>query len=123
MTKEKASTPTKATPQAQPDSNLAIISMILGVVSLTGPGLLLGIPAIVTSSIALKRNLSSRGLSIVGLVTGIISTTLSIIFLAFLAFLVVWGINHPEEFDQNYQTPGQSEQSDPSDQTYHGSST
>ncbi|MDN5275218.1 MAG: hypothetical protein JWP06_1119 [Candidatus Saccharibacteria bacterium] len=121
MTKEKAPTPTNVTPQPQSDSNLAIVSMILGVVSLTGPGLLLGIPAIVTASIALKRNVSSRGLSIVGLVTGIISTTLSVIFLAFLTFLVIWGINHPEQFDQQqYQTPQQ--QTDQT-QTYGGSRT
>ena len=93
----------------QPDSNLAIISMVLGVVSLTGPGLLLGIPAIITASIALKKDVGGRGLSIAGLVTGIISTVLSLIFVAFVAFWIAWGINHPEDFDQHNMTPQQNE--------------
>jgi O-antigen/teichoic acid export membrane protein len=85
------------TQQQQGDSNLAIVSMVLGVVSLTGPGLLLGIPAIITSSIALKRKLAGRGLAIAGLVTGIVSTVFSLLFCIFMAFLIMWSIAHPEQ--------------------------
>lgn len=111
MTKEEkvSTSPTPQTP-VQPEGGLALVSMILGVVSLTGPGLLLGIPAIVTGVIALKKNQGSRGLSITGLVTGVVSTVVSLLFLTFMAFLIIWGINHPEEFDQPYyQIPEQSE--------------
>ena len=108
MIKDKHPHPTAPDPQAQNDSGLAVVSMVLGVISLTGPGLILGIPAIVTASIALKKNLGGRGLSIAGLVTGIISTVLSVLFLSFLAFLIVWGVNHPGEFDQQYLFPQQN---------------
>ena len=49
--------PKKESPTVQPQSEgtLAIVSLVFGVVSLTGPGLLLGIPAIVTGVIALKE--------------------------------------------------------------------
>jgi len=120
MTKEHSPTPVTSRPQpqaqAQPDSGLSIVSMILGITSLTGPGLLLGIPAIITGSIALKKNLGGRGLSITGLVTGIISTVLSILFLTFIAFLIVWGVNRPGDFEQQL-LPEETEQPYGSSQT------
>jgi hypothetical protein len=88
-----------AVAQKQEDSSLAIVSVILGIISLTGPGLLLGIPAIVTGTIALKKKLAGRGLAITGLVTGIVSTVLSLLFCLFLVFLISWGVSHPEEFE------------------------
>ena len=87
MTEKKAPTST------QPDSSLAIASMVLGVVSLTGPGLLLGIPAIVLAIIALKKNAAGRGLSIAGLVTGIVSTVFSLLFIAFLVIMMIVSAN------------------------------
>ena len=93
-----------AVAQKQEDNSLAIISMVLGIVSLTGPGLLLGIPAIVTSIIALKKKLAGRGLAITGLITGIVSTVLSLLFCLFMVFLIAWSIAHPGEL-QNGQSP------------------
>jgi O-antigen/teichoic acid export membrane protein len=111
MTKEELTPSAKHRVSEQPDSGLAIVAMILGVVSLTGPGLLLGIPAIVTGIIALKRSNVNRALSITGLVTGIISTVLSVLFLTFIAFIIGWAANHPEEFQpEYYQTPEFNEQ-------------
>jgi hypothetical protein len=108
---------TKQTPppaaQSQSDSTLAIISMVFGVMSLTGPGLLLGIPAIIIAIIALKKNKGSRGLSITGIVTGIVSTVASILFIVFMGFLINWSINHPEEFNQEKGLPEQFEQESP----------
>ena len=64
MTK-KAETPvepeTVKTVEVKPDSSLAIMSMVFGVVSLSGPGLFFGIPAIIMGSIALKRKQGERG--------------------------------------------------------------
>jgi len=89
-----------AVSQTQEDSStLAVVSMVLGIVSLTGPGLFLGIPAIVTAIIALKKKLAGRGLAITGLVTGIVSTVVSLLFCIFMVFLITWGITHPEEFN------------------------
>jgi hypothetical protein len=91
-----------AVSQKQEDSStLAIVSMVLGIVSLTGPGLFLGIPAIVTGIIALKKKVTGRGLAITGLVTGIVSTVLSLIFCTFMVLLITWGIAHPEEFNNS----------------------
>lgn len=108
MTKEHVA----VTQKPQEDSNLAIVSMVLGVVSMTGPGLLLGIPAIITASIALKKKLAGRGLAIAGLVTGIISTVLSLLFFAFMAFLIMWSVAHPEELHDNRMPGGWSERED-----------
>ncbi len=98
----------------QPDSPLAIISMVLGVTSLMGPGLLLGLPAIVLAIIALRRNAGGKNLSIAGLVTGAISTILSLLFIAFVIFLIQWSGDHPEEF---YEYEQQQEQTLESTQT------
>lgn len=116
MTKEHVA----VTQKPQEDSNLAIVSMVLGVVSMTGPGLLLGIPAIITASIALKKKLAGRGLAIAGLVTGIISTVLSLLFFAFMAFLIMWSVAHPEELHDN-RMPG--DWSEREDIPYHPSQT
>jgi hypothetical protein len=88
----------------QEDNSLAIISMVLGIVSLTGPGLILGIPAIVTAIIALKKKLAGRGLAITGLITGIVSTIISLLFCLFMAFLIIWSIAHPNN-PNNEQSP------------------
>ncbi len=115
MIKDENQTQLRSAPQPTPtesESTLPIVSMVLGVVSLTGPGLLLGIPAIITASIALKRKLGNKGLSITGLVTGIVSTVISFLFLLFMVFLMVWGINYPEGSNNypHYKHPQQSEQ-------------
>ncbi len=89
------------------DSALAIVSMVLGVTSLTGPGLLFGIPAIILASIAIKRNEPNRGLSITGLVTGIISTIVSFFFLVLIVCAIIWGVNNPE-VDTNSNSHGPS---------------
>jgi Na+/proline symporter len=99
-------------PKKQEDSSLAIVSMVLGIISLTGPGLLLGIPAIVTGIIALKKKVANRGLAITGLVTGIVSTVLSLLFCLFMIFLITWSIAHPGEFENTPRSglPTQEEQ-------------
>jgi O-antigen/teichoic acid export membrane protein len=78
------------------DNALAIISMVLGASSLMGPGLLFGIPAIVLATIALKKDQGERALSITGLVTGIISTVLSLLLIIGIVLLFIWEANHPE---------------------------
>lgn len=97
---------TQAPAPAGQASTLGLASMILGIVSFTGPGLLLGIPAIVMAAIDLKKNTQNRGFAITGLVTGIISTVLSILVIALVVFLSVWSYQHPEDFQNYYnETP------------------
>jgi O-antigen/teichoic acid export membrane protein len=99
------------TTPAKQDNSLAIVSMVLGIVSLTGPGLLLGIPAIITASIALKQKRDGRGMSIAGLATGIISTVLSLLFIVLIITLAIWSAAHPEDFESSPSThKHQSEQ-------------
>lgn len=102
-------------PQASSDETLAIISLVLGLISLTGPGLILGIPAIITGSIALKKHQAGRGLSIAGLVSGIVSTVMSILFGVIIIFAFIWGLNHPES------TPMEHHQNN--SQLHHGGTT
>ena len=96
---------------ATSDNSLAITSMILGIVSLTGPGLLLGIPAIITGAIALRRNGTNRGMSLTGLITGIVSTVFSILFIGFFLFMMMVGILGDSGY---YDTPSYDHSGDSS---------
>src|SRR5258705_5745519 len=58
-TEEPGAVPKQA-PAPQP-SSLGLASMILGIVSFTGPGFLLGIPAIIMAAIDLKKQPANRG--------------------------------------------------------------
>ncbi len=82
----------KESKPASEHSNLAIVSMVLGIVSLTGPGLFLGIPAIVLAIIALKKSPADRGMSITGLVTGAVSTLISLLVILFFIFVMIASI-------------------------------
>jgi hypothetical protein len=106
----KTETPiTSAEPIKKNDNTLGIVSLVLGVLSLMGPGLLFGIPAIILGAIAIKRNEGDKGLSITGLVTGIISTVVSLFFVGLIIFGVVWGLNHPEANYDDYRENPQRE--------------
>jgi hypothetical protein len=125
MTDEKQPHETHTPPQApvapvpttQPtqhsDEGLAVVSMVLGIISFTGPGLLTGIPAIITGAIALKKKQGSRGMSITGVVTGAVSTAFSLLVIAAIIWAFLWGWGQPMPAPQNQideQTPGQTEQ-------------
>ena len=104
-------------PQAQPaaqSSALPVVSAVLGIISLTGPGLFFGIPAIITGGIALKKNYRDRGLSLTGLITGIVSTAISILVGIFFIFLFIWAANNPQEFQKEYprDAPGSHQMRD-----------
>lgn len=92
---------TKKPTDKQPDSPLAIASMITGALSLTGPGLILGIPAIILGAVALSKKQPGRNLSIAGIITGAISTVLSIIFIGFMILLFVMAADDPR-FQQDF---------------------
>ena len=96
--------------QAAPQpSSLGLASMILGIVSFTGSGLLLGIPAIIMAAIDLKRQPVNRGFAITGLVTGIISTVVSLLVITLVVFFSIWSYQHPEDFQNYYNdTPQQT---------------
>jgi len=107
-TKEPASPqqPPSAPSTPQTDTSaLAIISAVLGIMSLTGPGLLLGIPAIITGAIALKKKQGERGLSITGLVTGIISTVISFLVIVGLVLLFIFAASREGEIRQGDHYP------------------
>ncbi len=95
----------------QPVSGLGMASMILGIVSFTGPGLILGIPAIIMATIDLKDKTPSRGFAITGLVTGIVSTILSLLVIALVIIFSIWSYDNPDEFQDFYnETPPQTRQ-------------
>lgn len=76
------------TPASQ-DNGLAIASMILGIVSLTGPGFILGIPALILGIVGLKKNHGGQGMSIAGIITGGISTVFSLLFWGFVIYIMI----------------------------------
>lgn len=102
MTKKEVETKPVETVVVKPDNSLAIMSMVFGVVSLSGPGLFFGIPAIIMGAIALRRKQGEKGLSITGIVTGIVSTLISLVFIGLLVFGIIWGMNHPEYQDDTH---------------------
>lgn len=77
------------TPHFQSDDPLAIAALILGAVSFTGLGFITGVPAIILASVALVRKTRSRGLSLAGLIMGIVSTVISIAVVIFFILLVI----------------------------------
>ncbi len=103
--KKPAAKRTAAPVANESNNSLAIVSMVLGVTSLTGPGLLFGVPAIILATIALKKNQGERGLSITGLVTGIISTVLSVLFIIGFVLLIVLGIGLPAPTPEEAPAP------------------
>lgn len=105
---EPANTPEPTSTPAPQVSTLGLASMILGIVSFTGPGLLLGIPAIIMAAIDLKKNSVNRGFAITGLVTGIISTILSLLVIAAVVFFSIWSYQHPEDFQDYYNDTPQT---------------
>ena len=103
-----------AQPTEQQSSALPVVSAVLGIISLTGPGLFFGIPAIITGGIALKKNYRDRGLSLTGLITGIVSTAISILVVIFFVFLFIWAASNPQEFEKQYprDAPGSHQMRD-----------
>lgn len=87
-------------PPQQQESSLSIVSLILGILSLTGFGFLLGIPAIITGGIALKKHQPGRGLSIAGIITGAISTLVSLLAVGFLVYVYMNAATYPEHQQQ-----------------------
>jgi len=106
-------------PAHQGSNTYAVLALVFGLVSLTGFGLILGIPAIILASISLKRGLPEKGLSITGLVTGIISTIFSILFLILVIFAFAWGASHPDEL----QDHGPNERRQTTEQRFESSRT
>lgn len=72
-------------------NDLAIASMVLGISSLIGFGALTGIPAIVLGTMSLK-NPTNRGMGITGIITGIVSTVLTLLAILFLGLVIVLGL-------------------------------
>ena len=95
MKKDEAQEPIQTPVTPPPSNTLAIVSLVMGIISLTGPGLLLGIPAIITGAIALKKKQAERGLSIAGIITGSISTAFSLVLIIIFIAAFIWGLNNP----------------------------
>ena len=72
----------------QQDNGLAVASLVLGITSLTGFGVLTGIPAIITGFMSLK-NPVNKGMGIAGLVMGSISTVLTLFVIFFFILFVI----------------------------------
>jgi len=97
--------PTQASAQVTHSSSngFSIASLILGILSLLGFGLLTGIPAIILGGIALKRRLPEHGMSMAGIITGSIGTLFSLLFIAFL--IAIFAISNDSEY---YNEPSPS---------------
>ena len=77
-------------------NTMALVSMILGILSIFCMGALTGIPAIICGHIARKQFLESpvpqsgEGMAMAGLILGYIMTVLSLLYVIFMV-LVAWG--------------------------------
>lgn len=106
--KAEAPAPAHVTPEKPVnDSGLPLVSMILGIVSLVTFMVFLGIPAIVLGIIGLKKYpTSNRAFSITGIITGIISTLLMILFTIFLVFAVLVGLSEASSSPSTPESDG-----------------
>lgn len=92
-----------AYPQTQQPSGFAITALVLGIVSVTGFGLLTGIPAVIFGSLALNKKQHGRGMSIAGIVTGAVGTVLSLLYIAFIVIAIVIGSTN-STYERQYPT-------------------
>lgn len=78
-----------AVPEQQGSPALAIVSMILGILSIllgcccSGGNIIFGIPAIITGVISKKKNLPGGGMALAGIITGVIGTVFALIMFIF----------------------------------------
>ena len=112
MPKKDLQTPTPApTIPTNSTSAIPVLALVLGVTSLTTFMWFLGIPAIILGIIGMRRYGENRGLSIAGLITGIISTLLMIgAFLLFTVFFIVTILNSDSQGYENSTSTPYSEQ-------------
>ncbi|HEY0964890.1 MAG TPA: DUF4190 domain-containing protein [Candidatus Saccharimonadales bacterium] len=90
--------PAQPVPAQEPQNDLAMASMVLGLVSFAGFGILTGLPAIIMGIIALKRP-GGHGFSITGIITGAITTVFTILGIALFIILIAVAANAPESDD------------------------
>lgn len=86
---------TQHPPQQKQQSNLGIISLVLGIVSIfMGFGALTAIPGLIVGIVSLAKKEPNKGLAIGGIVTSIIGILLTILLLLFMSgilYAVVMG--------------------------------
>jgi hypothetical protein len=78
-------------PSKSENNGLAIASLVLGILSVTGFSILTGIPAIITGAIGLK-NPNGKGMSIAGIIMGGVSVVFAILIAIFIVFLILIGL-------------------------------
>jgi hypothetical protein len=96
-------------------NDLAIASLVLGILSLTGMGPLTGIPAIITGWLALKKP-GGRGMAIAGIVTGGVSILIGLLILLLIFLFIVLGLAAASQGD--WHMPDDSYQQTP-DSSFH----
>lgn len=76
----------------QPETNnLAIASLVLGILSLLGMGPLTGIPALITGAMALK-NPAGKGMAVAGLIMGGISTLFVLLIILIIVIFAIFSL-------------------------------
>jgi uncharacterized membrane protein len=95
----------------QPESNgLAVASLVLGILSMTGFSIFTGIPAIITGAIGLKSPVN-KGMSLAGVIMGSISVVLAVLLLILILFLIFIGAlasSSDAQDSSGYSTPPSS---------------
>lgn len=102
------------TQQETPKQNdLAIASLVLGILSCTGAGPITGIPAIITGAMGMK-NPHNKGMAVAGLVMGIVSTTLVVLGVLLFFLLLFLGVFAATSID-----PGELPAPEPSGSSFY----
>jgi Na+/proline symporter len=74
---------------AKKDNDLAVASLVLGILSVTGGSILTGIPAIITGVMS-QKNPHNKGMGLAGIIMGVIAIVVSILVaLFFLAIFIL----------------------------------
>jgi hypothetical protein len=92
------SKPAPQSPVSPQTNGLAVASLVLGILSVTGLSILTGIPAIVTGAMGLKRP-EGKGMSIAGIIMGAISVIIALLFLVFIVVLIGIGAFANDTYD------------------------
>jgi len=94
------------------DNGLAVASLVLGILSVTGLSILTGIPAIITGAMGLK-NPVNKGMSIAGIIMGAVSVLFALLAIVLFVILIALGAFAASSYDEPGYEPDYSEPSEP----------
>ncbi|MGP9651090.1 hypothetical protein CQ010_15190 [Arthrobacter sp. MYb211] len=90
--------------QPREPAGLSTASLVLGILSMLGFCIIILVPlaGVITGHLAQRREPSSRGLSLAGLITSWVGLVIAVLLYAFIIWLVVFSVGVIENYEVDY---------------------